>query len=311
MSERPDVVLQSGSAYAIWVAGAVGLLGLPIVGTVLWFAHLLDDGPTLSGVAIFASLYTVQMLGATVGVHRYLSHRSFEASQPVKVFLCVAASMSQGPILPWAANHRRHHQIADKEGDFHTPHRPVPARRFGGSTAVRIWNLFHAHYGWIFRRGLASNERYVKDLLQDPVVVWVDDKRFRWGVMAFVLPALLGAAAAGGSWAGLWDGFRWGCLSLFCVQNATFSINSICHVVGTRRYRTNDHSTNNRLVGVAAFGEGWHNNHHSFPASARFGIDRRQLDIGYRFITLLERVGLVWNVKHGPDRSSMAKKQLV
>ncbi len=305
MNDGRAVVVQSGSEYVIWVAGALALLGLPIIGTAIWLAHLVADGPTLSGLCIFASMYTIMMLGTTVGVHRYLAHRSFAASQPVKVFLCVAASMSQGPVLPWAANHRRHHQLADKEGDFHSPHRYA-----GDSLAVRIKNVFHAHYGWIFRRELADNDRYVKDWLQDPVVVWIDDKRLGWGVLAFALPAVLGAAASGTA-AGFWDGFLAGCVSLFCVQNATFSINSVCHLLGKRRYKTNDRSTNNIVVGMAAFGEGWHNNHHSFPLSARFGIDRFQPDVGYYFIALLERTGLVWDVRHGPDPSSRSKKQLV
>ncbi len=302
MTQKPAVVIQSGSTYVIWFVGALGLLGLPIVGTAFWAYDLIVDGLWLPGLIIFGFMYTVLMLGMTVGVHRYLSHRSFEACQPIKVLLCVVASMSQGPVLAWAANHRRHHQLADRDGDFHSPHRFA-----GDSFGVGIKNLFNAHYGWIFRRDLASYDKYLKDWLQDPAVVRIDELRSVWAVMAFALPALLGFACSGTA-EGFWDGFRWGCLSLFCVQNATFSINSVCHLLGKRRYRSNDRSTNNVLIGIAGFGEGWHNNHHCFPYSARFGIDRGQIDVGYWFIALLEKTGLIWNVKGGPDQSARAKR---
>jgi stearoyl-CoA desaturase (delta-9 desaturase) len=277
-------------------------LGLLSVAGVLW-------GVALSwvDVTLFASLYVLTGLGITVGYHRLFTHRSFETVPWVRATLAVLGSMSiQGPVTQWVTDHRKHHALSDQEGDPHSPH---AGRAPGAWGAVK--GFVHAHVGWLFHfKGMERGEHYGKDLYDDALVRRIDRLYFLWVFLTFAIPFAVGYVAGGFSW---WLGFQalvWGGLiRIFAYQHATFSVNSICHLFGRRAYRSRDESRNNWVVAALTFGEGWHNNHHAFPSSARHGLDRRQLDLAWWTIRGLEKAGLAWDVRL-PSETQRERRRL-
>jgi stearoyl-CoA desaturase (delta-9 desaturase) len=214
-------------------------------------------------------------LGVTAGFHRYLSHRSFKTSRFVQFMLAVAGctALQKGPLW-WVAHHRLHHKHSDTPAD---PHSPV------------VGGFLHGHMGWLFTQDLMHpDERPVRDLAKFPELVWLD--------RLWVVPGLLlaGACFAVGGWGGLVYGY---CLSVVLTFQVTFAVNSIGHLFGPQRFATGEGSRNNPVLGVLAMGDGWHNNHHRAPYSARHGFAWYEVDMTFAFIRLLERVGLVWAVK--------------
>jgi len=216
----------------------------------------------------------------TVGYHRYFSHRAFKTSRPMQLLLAFlgCANLQQGPLW-WASHHRQHHSHSDEAGDVHSPYH-------GG--------LFWAYFGWLWYPFPDPNHR-VRDWRRYPELVWLE--RF-WHV-----PGLL---IAGLCW---WFGgvsclcidF---CLSAVIIFHICFLVNTVGHMNGSRRFATGDHSRNNVLLGVIGVGEGWHNNHHQYPTSAKLGLAWWELDVGYQTIWILERLGLVWDVRR-PDSGMM------
>ncbi len=271
---------------------AVLVVVLPLVGFAAAVAWLWERGISGVDLALCLGMAACTMLGITAGFHRQFTHRSFEAPAAVRWLLGIAGSMAaQGPVLFWAACHRRHHQHSDTEEDPHTP-AGTPATLLG-----RLRGLWHAHVGWMFCHEPEPWGRYVPDLLRDPVAFRLNRTYPLWVLLGMALPAVLGGLWAG-SWAGAWSGLCWGGLArVFLVHHATWSINSICHAYGSAPYGTDDHSKNNVVCALLAFGEGWHNNHHAFPTSARHGLEWWQLDVTYLVIRFLERLGLAWAVK--------------
>lgn len=249
-------------------------------------------------LTIFAGMYLISALGISVGYHRLFTHRSFSTSRPVAAILAALGSMAvEGPVLQWAAVHRRHHQHSDDHGDPHSPH----GHGTGPWGIVR--GMWHAHMGWLFRshpRGLA---RYVQDLREDPLVRRMSNLFPLWVLLGLLIPAALGGLFTL-SWTGVLLGFIWGGLvRIFLVHHVTWSINSVCHIWGTRPFRTNDESRNNAIFGVLALGEGWHNNHHAFPTSARHGLRWWQIDVTYLIIRAMALVGLARDLRiPSPDR---------
>ena len=234
-------------------------------------------------------------LGTTVGYHRLFTHRSFETTKTVRATFAILGSMTiQGPVTQWVTDHRKHHALSDQEGDPHSPHAGFAPNAWGA-----LKGFFHAHMGWLFHlKGMERGEHYGKDLYDDRLIRRIDRMYFLWVVLSFAVPFAIGYAVGGASWKLGLEVLVWGGLiRVFAYQHATFSVNSICHMFGRRSYRSRDESRNNWVVAALTFGEGWHNNHHAFPASARHGLDRLQLDIAWITIRTLEKLGLAWNVR--------------
>src|SRR3954462_15534839 len=244
-------------------------------------------------VFVFLLLYAATGLGITVGFHRLFTHRSFKAKPAVRAVLAVCGSAAiEGPVISWVADHRRHHAFSDQPGDPHSPHGD-----HGVGVRGALQGLAHAHVGWLFRHDQrGARARYAPDLLSDPTIRFVDRTFFVWAIGGLALAFGLGVAIGGTVTAGL-TGLLWGGgVRLFLLHHVTYSINSICHVFGRRRFRTTDESRNVAWLALPSFGESWHNNHHAFPTSARHGLGRWQLDPSALVIRGLEVTGLAWDV---------------
>ena len=253
-----------------------------------------------SDVAVFAILYLLTGFGVTVGFHRLFTHRSFKTGRTVRATLAILGSVAiEGPVISWVADHRKHHAFSDRPGDPHSPHVD-----HGSGWRGELRGFVHAHIGWIFvhdQRG--ARDRYAPDLLADPVVRFVDRTFIVWALGGMVAAFALGAAIGGSLAAGL-TGLLWGGLvRLFVLHHMTYSINSICHVFGRRRFTTTDESRNVFWLSLPTFGEAWHNNHHAFPTSARHGLRRWEIDPSAAVIRGLELTGLAWDVvRISPER---------
>ena len=257
-------------------------------------------------VALLVSLYVVCAFGTTIGFHRYFTHRGFQAQAPVKAALAILGCMTmQGPLTQWVTDHRKHHALSDRPGDPHSPH---VGHGDGAWGAVK--GFVHAHVGWLFSNlGMEQGREYGRDLYEDRLVRTIDRLYVVWVVLTLGIPFGVGYWV-GGTWEAGLEGLVWGgLLRIFLYQHATFSVNSICHMFGRRDFRSRDEARNNWLVALLVFGEGWHNNHHAFPASARHGLGRRQLDVSWWVIRGLEKLGLVWDVKV-PDAAQQARRRL-
>ena len=243
-------------------------------------------------LAVLAVGYVVTLLGVTVGFHRLLTHRSFETYPAVRYVMAVLGTLAvEGSVIKWVADHRKHHVFADEPGDPHTPHESGP----GVLGALK--GLWHAHAGWLFNTvGQADRRRYAPDLLEDRGLRRIDDADRLLFAAGLAIPFLLGYLVKGTLTGALLMLMWGGLVRIFLLHHATFSINSICHFFGRRRFATVDRSTNVGWLSLATFGESWHNNHHAFPTSAFHGLRRREIDLGGLFIRALERMGLAWRV---------------
>ena len=253
-------------------------------------------------LAILAAMYLVTAFAITVGFHRLLTHRSFQTSRPVEYAFAVLGSMAvQGPVIGWVADHRKHHAHTDTDGDPHSPH-----VGHGDGVAGVLRGLWHAHVGWLFLgQGRAEWERYAPDLAEDRGMRFIS-RHFEWLVLAsLLLPAVAGFALTG-TWVGALTGFLWGGLvRIFFVHHVTWSINSVCHFMGTRRFDVDDESRNVFWLALPTLGEAWHHNHHAFPRSAVHGLRRWELDPSGLVIAAMERLGLAWNVvRITPERQA-------
>jgi stearoyl-CoA desaturase (Delta-9 desaturase) len=269
------------------------ITALPVVGLGLAVWQAWGGWLHWSDVIVFAIMYYATGLGVTVGFHRMLTHRSFKAKRWVRgLFAILGSAAIEGPVISWVSDHRKHHAFSDVEGDPHSPH---VDHGVGWRGALR--GLLHAHVGWIFlhtHRGLHS--RYAPDLLADPLIAWIHRTFVLWVAAGLFAPFVLGVLIGGSLWAGV-TGMLWGGLiRMLVVHHATYSINSLCHFFGRRRFATNDESRNLAWLAPFTFGEAWHNNHHAFPTSAAHGLRRWELDISALVIGGLERLGLVWDV---------------
>jgi stearoyl-CoA desaturase (delta-9 desaturase) len=252
-----------------------------------------------SDLAVFAILYVLTAGGVTVGFHRHLTHRAFKTTRTVHATLAVLGSAAiEGPVISWVADHRKHHAFSDHEGDPHSPH---VDHGVGWRGALR--GLWHAHVGWLFlhtQRG--SRDRYAPDLLADPIVRAVDRTFLVWALgglgVAFGLGWLIGGSVQAGLTGLVWGGG----VRMLVLHHVTYSINSLCHFFGRRRYDTGDESRNLAWLAPLSMGEAWHNNHHAFPTAAGHG-EGRQLDLSMLVIRALERCGLAWDVvRVSPER---------
>lgn len=283
---RPAVALERRLAALVVVLPALGT-----VAAVAWpGAHQapLRDGLTL------AVLYVLTGLGITVGYHRLFTHKSFECPRWVRAAFAIFGSMAlQGPVLRWVADHRRHHALSDLEGD---PHSPVT----GG--------FWHAHMTWLVTSEKARASVYARDLLADRQVRAIDRLYFVWMALTLALPFGVGLALGGTLEAGLstmlWGGF----VRIFLIHHVTWSVNSVCHVLGRQTYVSRDQSKNVGWLALPTLGESWHNNHHAFQSAAVHGMDPGQLDPSGALIRALERVGLATKVRMPTDKARAGRR---
>ncbi len=286
------------------IATIVAVCG-PLLGLVAAVILLWGWGVGWTELAILFVGYVLTGFGVTVGFHRLFTHKSFDCGPVVTTTLGVLGSMAvQGPIVPWVENHRRHHQHSDREGDLHSPHHNFGGGRHVGERMVN-WarGVWHSHVGWMLLADPEGMDRYAPDLRSNKLICAISKLFPLWIVLGLLIPAAV-AFAITGAWQSAILGFLWGGLvRIFLVHHVTWSVNSVCHIWGSQTYRSHDESRNNPIFGVLAFGEGWHNNHHAFPASARHGLAWWQFDSAYLVIRSLELVGLAWNVRiPAPER---------
>ena len=271
----------------------LGAVVIPFVATVTAIVLLWNQLVRPADLAIAAVMYLFTAVGITVGFHRLLTHRSFQTSKPVEYLFAVAGSMAvQGPVISWVADHRKHHAHTDEEGDPHSPH-------VGHGSGVRgvLAGLWHAHSGWLMStQGRADWKRYAPDLYEDRGMRLISRRFVSLVLLSLALPALAGYAVSG-TLAGAATGLLWGGLvRIFFVHHVTWSVNSVCHFFGTRRFDTEDRSTNVFWLALPSLGESWHHNHHAFPRSAVHGLRRWEIDPSALIIGAMEKLGLARNV---------------
>jgi len=245
---------------------------VPFLATLFAIWLLWDRAVNWTDLALLVAFNVIGGLGVTVGFHRMLTHRSFHPHPVVKSILLAFGSMAvEGPALEWAATHIKHHGHSDRDGDPHSP----------------VEGFWHAHMGWMFNRSPADPNVYCRNLVKDPIVVFVSRTFILWVVLSLVIPFAIGG----------WTGLLWGGLvRIFLTHHITWSVNSVCHTFGKREFETRDQSRNEWIVGLLGFGEGWHNNHHAFPRSAFHGLHWWQFDLSGYVIWTLERMNLISDV---------------
>lgn len=277
---------------------------LPLVAVVVAMAALWQRIFGWTDVAVLVIMYVISGVGISTGYHRLLTHRAFETSTPVRVALATAGVIAgQGPPIIWAAHHRKHHRVADKEGDPHSPH-------LGFEPGIRgaLAGMWHAHLGWLFNSDLTSDPmRYCPDLVRQKPLRWLSENFVAVVAAGVVAPGLLAYALSGGSVQALLTGVLWGGLvRIFLINHMTYAVNSIGHYFGRRRFATTDQSRNVAWLALPSFGEAWHNNHHAFPRSARHGMKWYEVDLSAIVIWALEKTGLAWKViRIDPERMTL------
>ena len=236
-------------------------------------------GVTWSALAVCLALFWLRMFGVTAGYHRYFAHRSYKTSRPFQFVLALLGTIAvQKGVLWWAANHRDHHKYSDQEGDIHSP---------------LLRGFWWAHVGWILGPDYEdTNLTRIPDMARYPELRWLNDHYLVPPVALAVLLFALGGA----TWL-VWGFF----ISTTLLWHATFTINSLAHVWGSRRYETTDASRNNVWLALLTMGEGWHNNHHRYMNSARQGFFWWEIDLSYYVLVALSWSGLVWDL-HQPPR---------
>jgi len=270
----------------------------PFIGCLTAIALLWNEAVDATDLALLVSAYVLTAIGVTVGYHRLLTHRAFSTYKPVEYILAGLGSMSlQGSVIDWVADHRKHHAHTDTAGDPHSPHVGH------GSGLAGLW---HAHTGWLFRNhGQAEHERYAKDLFEDRGMRLLSERYHVWLVLSLGVPFALGFMLHG-NFAGGVRGLVWGGLvRVFFLHHVTWSINSVCHFFGRRRFDLDDQSTNVAWLALPSLGEAWHHNHHAFPRSAEHGLRWWEVDISAWVIRAMEKAGLAWNVvRITPERQA-------
>lgn len=259
---RPNL-RRTAPFFAVHVAAIVGVVVL---------------GWSWRGFGLAVLLYYARMFAVTGGYHRYFSHRTFKTSRPMQMVLAVfAMTSSQKGVIWWASHHRAHHKYSDQPGDVHS---------------VMREGFWWGHLGWILSDKYESTEcARVRDLVKYPELVWLN----RWW---WVPPTALGVGLflIGGPFALVWGFF----VSTTLLWHGTFTINSLSHMFGRRRYLTTDNSRNSAVLAVVTMGEGWHNNHHHYQGSVRQGFFWWEFDPTYYVLKVLAALGLVWDLRAPP-----------
>jgi stearoyl-CoA desaturase (delta-9 desaturase) len=270
---------------------------VPFAGTLLAVVLLWNSWVDATDLALLVGFYLLTAGGVTVGFHRLLTHRSFQTHPWLEQTFAVLGSLSvQGSVLDWVADHRKHHAHTDEEGDPHSPH-------VGHGSGLS--GLWHAHVGWLVEtQGQADWSRYAPDLYEDPKMRTIGRRFPPLVALSLLLPTLAGFALHGWTLQGAIRGLVWGGLvRIFLVHHVTWSVNSVCHFFGRRRFDVEDRSTNVAWLALPSLGESWHHNHHAFPRSAEHGLRWWEIDPTALIIRALERLGLAWNVvRIAPER---------
>ncbi|HEV2783078.1 MAG TPA: acyl-CoA desaturase [Actinophytocola sp.] len=287
----------AGHAALVKVFAIVPLLALVAAVPIAWGWGL---GWVDVGLALF--FYTLTALGVTVGFHRYLTHGAFKANRGLRIALAATGSMAmQGPVIGWVADHRRHHAYADKEGDPHSPW------LFGTGPVALAKGFWHAHMGWLFNREQTNQRRFAPDLLADPDIRRIDRLFPVLSTVTLLAPAVLGGLITMSLWGAL-TAFFWASLvRVALLHHVTWSVNSICHMIGDRPFDARDRSANFWPLAIASMGESWHNSHHADPTCARHGVQRGQIDVSARIIWILEKLGWATRVRW-PRPERLARK---
>jgi stearoyl-CoA desaturase (Delta-9 desaturase) len=243
-------------------------------------------------VGLSIGFYFLSGFGVTVGFHRYFTHRAFKARRGLRIGLAIAGSLAlQGDVITWVADHRRHHAYADKEGDPHSPW------LFGTTPFALARGFWHAHTGWMFGRDRTNAARFTPDLLADRDIALISRQFPLWTAVSLLAPAVLGGLISM-SWWGALSAFFWaGLVRVAVLHHVTWSINSICHMVGDRPFASRDRSANVWPLAILSMGESWHNLHHADPTCARHGVRRGEVDMSARVIWLFERLGWTYDVR--------------
>jgi stearoyl-CoA desaturase (delta-9 desaturase) len=293
-----SAVKRPGEQLALYVFVLVPFLALAAVVPAVW-----GWGLSWTDVTLTVVFYFLACLGITVGYHRYFTHGSFKAHRALRIALAIAGSVAiQGPVVQWVADHRRHHAFSDRAGDPHSPW------RYGDDLRALTKGMFHAHVGWLFDRRQTNPERYAPDLLKDAALRRTSRLFVLWAGIGIFLPALIGGLVTQ-SWTGAWTAFFWaGLVRVALLHHVTWSINSICHTIGSRPFAARDRSTNFWPLAILSAGESWHNLHHADPTCARHGVLRGQIDISARTIWVFEKLGWARDVKW-PDPVRLAAKR--
>jgi stearoyl-CoA desaturase (Delta-9 desaturase) len=271
---------------------------IPIAGLIFGIAMLWGWGISWIHLVLLIVGYLATGHGVTVGYHRLFTHKSFDTGPVVKATLGVLGSMAiEGSIIKWVATHRMHHQHSDRENDPHSPHHE------GEGVVGYLKGMWHSHMGWFFRPDPVNLNKYAKDLINDKLTKTISDLFPLWIVLGLLIPGFIAWAVTGSLIGGLLGVVWGGLVRVFLVHHVTWSINSACHLWGSKPFNSHDESRNNLLFGLLAWGEGWHNNHHAFPASARHGLSWWQVDTSYMIIRVLELLGLARNLRlPSPER---------
>jgi stearoyl-CoA desaturase (delta-9 desaturase) len=272
---------------------------LPFAGFIGAIVYLWGWGVSWVELSLMLSMYVLTVLGITVGFHRLFTHKAFETSRFMQCALAILGSMAvQGSLIQWVALHRRHHQYSDMPNDVHSPHHHEEG------ILGMLRGAWHSHIGWFFVPNPPEIQRYVKDILRSKLLRTVSALFPLWVAIGLLIPTVLGGVLTH-SWSGALLGLLWGGLGrVFLVHHVTWSINSVCHLWGGRPYKTKDQSRNNLLFGILGLGEGWHNNHHAFPVSARHGLKWWQIDVSYWVIRTMAFLKLAWNIKLPTQRAA-------
>lgn len=281
---------------------AIPTIILPTTGMIVCLVQAVTRGVGAMELGLLAGMYLLTMTGISVGFHRYLAHRSFQAKRPVRAVFAILGSMGgQGPVINWVSNHRRHHAHSDQVGDPHSPH--VTDEGVAMSPLAGFW---HAHIGWMLKGDVTNAVRYSKDLLRDPMITTINRLHPLWIAIGLAVPSAIGWMVRGTA-DGALQGLLWGGLFPVAItQQATWSIASLAHIFGSRPFDTgrNETSRNNLLIALPILGDGWHNNHHAFPSVAICGFEWWQIDPSGWIISSLASLGWVYQVRGVPSKEA-------
>jgi stearoyl-CoA desaturase (delta-9 desaturase) len=274
--------------------------------TVFWIIHLgclaaIWTGVSWTAALVCVALYVVRMFAITGVYHRYFSHRTYQTSRWFQFVLAAlgTSAAQKGPIW-WASHHRHHHKHSDTDQDVHSP---------------IVEGIWWAHIGWVLStQYIETKIDLVRDLMQFPELRWLDKNHLiapiSLAVSLFIFGFIAQLYFPGLHTTGM-QMLVWGfCISTTFLYHGTFMINSFAHIIGNRRFETTDESKNNLFLALITLGEGWHNNHHRYPGSERQGFYWWEIDISHYILTLLSKVGLVWDLRKPPARIYQEAEEL-
>jgi len=295
--------VQTPAQRTVQLAVTALIVAGPFAGLVAAVWLLWGHGIGFSDVGLAVFFYLVTGFGVTVGFHRCLTHRSFAARPALRVALAMAF---EGDVIGWVATHRRHHAFTDRPGDPHSPY------RYGTGPVGQLRGVLHAHIGWLFGNDPTPQQRYAPDMLADPAMRTISRAFPALCAASLAIPCAAGWVI-GGTWQAALTALLWaGLVRVFLLQHVTWSVNSLCHVLGSRPFATrrHDRATNLWPLAVLSLGESWHNMHHSDPACARHGVDRGQVDLSAALIRMFECFGWVSGVRWpSPARLEQRRRQ--